>query len=529
MEKHDKIRTESGTPEANLSDLSPNLEARDLAELKDEILAGFAEVSSNWFWEMDENLRFSWFSKNIEKYMGVPREWNYGKTRAELGVPDSSQQEWEEHLETLREHKPFKDFVYRWASPQGHIWLSVSGKPVFGPEGRFTGYIGTGHDVTALMLMRREAERNAELIEQAVDGMSELFVLCDPEGRIVMFNQKFREVNAAVIDRVRLGMKFEDFVRLVISDGLAPEAIGREEEYFNERMHYHNNPGGSFITRRDRDRWLLVRDQRTRNGGTIIVSADISEQVEAESQLRDAVEQVQFANRAKTEFLANMSHELRTPLNAIIGFSDILSSELFGPMGNERYVEYSGNINKAGLHLLELIGDILDVSKIEAGKINLDEEEVEIASLLDDCRMIVQPRAFESFVRLEINVAETVTPILADPMRIKQILINILANAIKFSKSGGRVSISVTGGGDRPTRITVEDEGIGISERDLPMVVEPFFQVLDAALGKREGTGLGLTLAKAFAENHEGELLIDSELGVGTRVCLALPASRNLV
>lgn len=495
---------------------------------KDEFLAGFAEVSGSWFWEMDENLRFTWFSKNVETHTHFPREWHYGKTRDEIGAPDVPASIWEEHLETLRQHKPFKDFTYRRVGPDGEKWLTASGTPVLDAAGRFLGYRGTGGDVTALMLARREAERNAELVEQAVDGMSELFVLCDQDDRIVMYNQRFREVNAVVMDRVRPGMKFADFVRLIVAERVTPEAIGREDVYFQERMHYHENPGQSFVTRRDPNRWLLVRDQRTRNGGTIVVSSDITEQVEAESRLRDAIEQVQFANRAKTEFLANMSHELRTPLNSIIGFSDILLNEYFGPLGNERYTAYAANINKAGQHLLELIGGILDVSKIETGKIELDEEVFEVAPLVEECRMIVQPRAFENHIDLRVVVAGTVGPIQADSLRIKQVLINLLANAIKFSKSGGRIVVDISGGGDQPTRIAIQDEGIGIAEHDVSKVVEPFFQVVDPTSKKREGTGLGLTLAKAFAENHGGRLLIESELGVGTNVCIELPVSRNV-
>jgi signal transduction histidine kinase len=495
---------------------------------KDEFLADFAEASGYWFWEMDEDLRFIWFSKNVEAHTNFPREWHYGKTRDEIGAPDVPREVWDRHLETLRRHEPFTDFTYRRTGPDGEKWLTASGTPVFDKAGRFRGYRGTGGDVTALMLARQEAERNAELVEQAVDGMSELFILCDADDRIVMYNQQFREINAAVIDRVRPGMRFEDFVRLIIAEGLTLESVGREDEYFEERMRFHDNPGQSFITRRDQSRWLLVRDQRTRNGGTIVVSADITEQVEAEGRLRDAIAQVQFANRAKTEFLANMSHELRTPLNSIIGFSDVLLNELFGPLGSERYVQYSGNINTAGLHLLELIGDILDVSKIEAGKIELDEEAFDVASLAEDCRMIVQPRALEGQIALRVAIAGTVGPIRADPLRIKQVLINLLANAIKFSRKGGQIGIDVDGGGDRPTRLTVRDSGIGIAEHNVSRVVEPFFQVIDASHGKREGTGLGLTLAKAFAENHGGRLLIESELGVGTSVCLELPVSRNV-
>lgn len=503
-------------------------EPSDDQNQRDELLSGFAEASGHWFWEMDENLRFVWFSKNVEAHVGFPREWHYGKSREDIGAPDVPKEVWDAHLESMRRHEPFSDFVYRRAGPDGEKWLTASGVPVFDDAGRFRGYRGTGADVTALMRARQEAHHNAELVEQAVDGMNELFILCDADDRIVMFNQRFREINAAVIDRVKPSMKFEEFVRLIIAQGLTTESAGREEQYFRERMRYHENPGQSFVTKRDNDRWLLVRDQRTRNGGTIVVSADITEQIQAERRLREAMEEVQFANRTKTEFLANMSHELRTPLNSIIGFSEILTTQMFGPLGHDRYVQYAGNVNKAGLHLLDLIDDILDVSRIETGEIHLDEEEFDVISLINDCRTMVQPRALESNVVLHVETAETLGPIRADPLRIKQVLINLIANAIKFTDEAGTIGIHVDGGGEKPIRFTVRDDGIGISEHDIPKVVEPFFQVRDARLRKHEGTGLGLTLAKAFAERHGGALLIESALGVGTTVCLELPASRNV-
>ncbi len=259
-----------------------------------------------------------------------------------------------------------------------------------------------------------------------------------------------------------------------------------------------------------------------------MISAEITELVEAERRLREAMAEVQFANRAKTEFLANISHELRTPLNSIIGFSEILTNQMFGPLGNERYVGYAENINTAGSHLLDLIGDILDVSRIEAGEIHLDEEEFEIAPLVGECRAIVQPRAFGDGVVLNVNIAETVGPMRADPLRVKQVLINLMANAIKYSSPGGEIVVSVEGGGAEPTRFSVRDQGIGIAKADLPKVVEPFFQIRETTEKNATGTGLGLTLAKAFAERHGGRLLIESELGVGTCVSLELPASRNV-
>ncbi len=208
----------------------------DLNTFKDIWFSEFAEISGIWFFELDDQLRFTWISRNFEAYSKYPRDWFYGKTRKELGPPDLPDGVWEMHLETLRQHKPFKEFVFRRPGTNGDRWITNSAAPVFDADGRFRGYRGTGADVTSLMQARQEAERNAELIEQAVDGMDELFILCDPDDRIVMFNQRFREINASVIDRVRPGMRFEEFVRLIIAEGLTPESAGRVEDYFEEHM-----------------------------------------------------------------------------------------------------------------------------------------------------------------------------------------------------------------------------------------------------------------------------------------------------
>lgn len=496
--------------------------------LLDEFLGEFAEASGHWFWQMDEKLRFTWFSKNVEAFTNFPREWHYGKTRDEIGVPDVSPEIWIDHLKTIEGHRPFKNFLYQRAGPDGVKWLTSSGVPLFDEAGRFRGYRGTGADVTDVIRAKEEAHRNADLVVQAVDGMSELFLLCDAEDRIVLFNQRFREVNRAILEQFKPGLKFAEFVRMLLDNDMVPDVGDDREAWFNERMRRHLNPGEPFEVSRQGGRYLLVHDERAANGGTITISVDITERKKAESKLRDAIEQAELANRAKTEFLANMSHELRTPLNSIIGFSDVIRSEFFGPLGQERYVQYAENINTSGLHLLELIRDILDVSKIETGNVELDESIVAVAPLLEDCRKIVQSRALGDSITLTVATADSVDRVRVDSVRMKQILINLLANAIKFSRPGGRVAVEVTGGGGRPTRFSVRDEGIGIAGADIPRVVEPFVQLVHLHKGQNEGTGLGLTLAKSLIERHGGEIFIESALGRGTTVWFELPVERNL-
>lgn len=245
---------------------------------------------------------------------------------------------------------------------------------------------------------------------------------------------------------------------------------------------------------------------------------------EAEA-LREARDQATAASRSKSEFLANMSHELRTPLNAIIGFSEALERELFGPVGNPRYREYAEDIHDSGVHLLSLINDILDLSKIEAGHFKLHEDETEIDHIVAAATRIVRHRAQQANIAIDCNLPTPALVLVADERALKQVLINLVSNAVKFSPDGSLVSVSahVT---PKSLRIAVTDRGVGIAVEDIPRALTPFTQ-LDGSLSRtHEGTGLGLPLAKHLTELHGGTLSIESTVGAGTTVFVDLPVSR---
>jgi signal transduction histidine kinase len=234
------------------------------------------------------------------------------------------------------------------------------------------------------------------------------------------------------------------------------------------------------------------------------------------------------ASDAKSEFLAVMSHELRTPLNAVLGFSEVLKQEMFGPLGSDRYRSYVDDIHDSGKFLLNLINDILDLSKAESGKLTLAEEEVDPAEPLDRCLRMFREKAAKQGVRLALEVPDSTSRLRADPRLLNQLLINLISNAVKFTMKGGSVIISAADEGDAGYRIRIEDSGIGIAADDLPKVVEPFVQVESAFAREHEGTGLGLPLVKKIMELHGGELDIASEIGVGTTVTVCFPAARVL-
>ena len=302
------------------------------------------------------------------------------------------------------------------------------------------------------------------------------------------------------------------------------EAIGRSLEDKSEVE-------VKLSTREGREVWANISGAAIRYKGAsaiLLGIQDITERRQEAEVLRAARDHADAVNRSKTEFLANMSHELRTPLNAIIGFSETINRELFGPIGNEKYREYAQDIHHSGVHLLNVINDILDLSKIEAGHFDLYEEEVDLDDVFGSTAIILRPRAEQAGVTLKYNEEMSGEfEIYADARAIKQVLINLISNAVKFSDEGDVVHIGASVH-DEVFRIFVRDEGIGMAPEDIPKALAPFTQVDGSLSRSHEGTGLGLPLAMRLVELHGGELVIESARGEGTSVYIDLPLSRLL-
>jgi len=242
--------------------------------------------------------------------------------------------------------------------------------------------------------------------------------------------------------------------------------------------------------------------------------------------ITDALAESMRANKSKSEFLATMSHELRTPLNAIIGFSDIIRRELFGPVGNGKYSEYARDINESGSHLLAIINDILDLAKAESGKLELNEQEVDITDTLEACVRMCRGRSEVNKVELIFFGGQTEIRVVADERLLLQIVANLITNAIKFTPEGGAVRLYVSASFQKGILLKVTDTGIGIAPENIERVLRPFEQVESSYSRKHSGSGLGLPYAKRLTELHGGVLEIESELGKGTTVSVTFPPSR---
>ena len=353
------------------------------------------ESSSDWFWETDENMRFTLLSERFREITGIHEDCVIGKTREELALDDLAAEAWRLHHFDIAERLPVRGFTYDISAPDGkRLTISINGKPVFGRDGRFRGYRGTATDITD--------QRQAETI---------------------------------------------------------------------------------------RDRALVAAEQ---------------------------------ANEAKSEFLATMSHELRTPLNAIIGFSDILKHQYLGTVDTDTYREYGGYILSSAHHLLELVDDLLDLSTIEAGAMPLETVTLSVDKIVSECTRAVYTKALSKDIELRTDLAPDLPAVLADRRAVKQVMLNLLANAVKFTPEGGFITIAVIATGNQ-TRITVKDTGNGISAEQLATVTSPFMRAVPSTLKSDAGWGLGLSISKGLVELHGGELEIESEVGTGTAVSFTLP------
>lgn len=427
------------------------------------------------------------------------------------------------------------------------LWFRVRAEVVDRPETGSRHLIGIAADITE---HRRLVENTltADLrLRDAIETISEAFVLWDSENRLVMCNSKYQQLHDLADGAVRPGSPYADVMRRA-RQPLVRTPVQTEGEA--------EDGSRSFEAQIEDGRWLQINERRTKDGGFVSVGTDITQLkrheerlVESEKRLMGTVldlrssrrklemqaqqlvelaekyseEKVRAedANKTKSDFLANISHELRTPLNAIIGFSEIMTRDMMGTFGPEKYAEYAHDIHDSGMFLLNVINDILDMSKIEAGRMELAHEVVALDDILAEASRIIAHAADEK----HLTIASDVDPDLhfvGDRRAVKQVVLNLLSNAVKFTPAGGRVALTARRDGDT-IGVTIADSGIGISAEHLATIGRPFVQVENQFTKSHKGSGLGLAIARSLVELHGGTMTIRSTPDVGTTVAITLP------
>jgi two-component system cell cycle sensor histidine kinase PleC len=426
--------------------------------------------------------------------------------------------------------------------PQGRTrWIDARGQARGdrGDEG-FSSILGIALDTTEARRAKAQAQAAESRLRDGIESVSDAFVLFDRHGRLILCNQAFQDAfnfEDGVLRRGALKTDLNRIAALAIkSDQPAPggRAGAREVELHDGRwlqlVERFTSDGGSVVSAADITAIKLKEAERQRAAERLHLTITELEQREEElSQLARkyeiAMTRAEAANQAKSEFLANMSHELRTPLNAINGFSEIMAGELFGPLGDARYKGYAADILKSGQHLLSLINDILDMAKIEAGKLTLHYEQVSLKEVVEDATRLMRGKIEEAELTLAVDTPH-LPDVEADHRGLKQVLLNLISNAVKFTPKGGQIVVAVSQLDDDRQRVAVTDTGIGIAPEDLARLARPFEQVEGQHSKTTQGTGLGLALTKSLVELHGGRLAIESEPGRGTTVSFDLPIRR---
>ena len=411
----------------------------------------------------------------------------------------------------------------RYIHADGHdVWADVTAVPIRDDDGTIINFVSYIRDITkqkeAELREHKSQVRYRALIDSSIQGI----IVTNIDHEIIFANSAF--VSMFGYDSI------EEFMRYTLTTSIV--APHEQERLKNMGASWLAGDAKSYVFEFDgiRKDGRIIKLQSMTNkldwdGETAFQSAivDATEQKQIEQDLRLAKDQAEYASRAKTDFLANMSHELRTPLNSIIGFSELMSMDFIKPSHMEQYRSYASDINFSGRHLLQVINDILDVSKIEAGVMNVEHEPVNVEQCIESCIRMMKERAAVGKVSLNTNLSPLLPIAHADDIRVKQVLLNLISNAVKFTSPGGVVDISANDLGDGFIKVIVRDTGAGIPDELMDSMFKPFMQASNAHQLAHEGTGLGLAIVKSFTEMMGGKVGMESTLGEGTAVSVTLP------
>jgi two-component system, cell cycle sensor histidine kinase PleC len=503
-----------------------------------------------WDWDLARG-RIYW-SQSMYGLLGMePRDEMLGFSEVERLVHPDDADLYQLANAVLVDNQPYIDTAFRMRhTDQSWVWIRARAQVVENSYGE-PHLVGAAVDISEQQALKQQSRRNDLRLRDAIESLSEAFVLWNSDKRLVMCNSKYQQLHGLSADLARPGARYEEIMSAASTPTIATQLVSGHDTEEGAR---------TIEAQLDDGRWLQINERRTKDGGFVSVGTDIttiksheSRLIESERRLMATIEDLrnsrqilevqakqlvelaekyaaeknraEAANQTKSEFLANISHELRTPLNAIIGFSEIMNGAMFGPLGSEKYTEYSRDIHASGTYLLGVINDILDMSRIEAGRFSLDYETVMIDEIVEETFRIISYHADDRNIGIAKQV-DTNICIEADRRAVKQILLNLLSNAVKFSRDGDQIRLRARQIGAHAI-ISIEDRGIGISVNDLKKLGRPFEQVQNQFTKSHKGSGLGLAISRSLTEMHGGSMKIRSHEGSGTIVSLRLPVDHR--
>ncbi len=483
-------------------------------------LAQVVQHTSNAVSIADRAGRITWVNEGFPRVSGYSAAQAMGKTTAELLSSDQSDSA---ALQTIRNaiangEACRVEVLYR-RQDASLLWVDTEIQPQHDDQGRVTGFMEICSDISAHKQAQAEAQRNSQLLRAAIDAIDEAFVIYDPDDRLVLCNEKYRQMYSACAAVIVPGASFEHIIRTGAERGQYPAAWERVDEWVVERMAAHRSGSANLVQRLDDGRSLRILERRMPDGHTVGFRIDIT-------QLVQACEAAQAASQSKSQFLANMSHEIRTPMNAILGMLKLLNNTELTP----RQYDYVSKTEGAAKSLLGLLNDILDFSKIDAGKMELDPQPFVVEQLLRELSVILSANVGDKPVEVLFDIDSAVPAVLVgDALRLQQVLINLGGNAIKFTATGEvvvQVQVVQDTSQDTTLRIAVRDSGIGIAPENQAKIFDGFSQAEASTTRRFGGTGLGLSICKRLVGMVGGELGLESTLGQGTTFFFTITLAR---
>jgi two-component system cell cycle sensor histidine kinase PleC len=488
-------------------------------------------LSSEMFWETNADFEISAVSDCVIEGIGLHSSQLTGQTLFNVFTILENEPKNQKLIQAICRCAPFKGLHVHYHHSNGSLsHFRLSGLPYFHEQsGAFAGYRGTALDITTEIMALDNAKRLDQRLHSSLEAIPVAVSIFSQEGVLIHINRSFKDLfpETAQLFTDNEEITYQNIFPHMLESA---EIIMSEDEqfpFFEELMDICSTQAACvslpFEMEMSDHRWIKGQHIITESGDRIFIAQEFTDIKNRELMLSAARDMAEAGHKTKSHFLANMSHELRTPLNAIMGFAELMASEALGPINHPEYKGYAEDILSSAEHLLNLINDVLDMSKIEAGHMALSLGHFDVYDTCHNVVRMLNHQAQQKNITLIVLTNTLPTVISGDRNKVQQMLVNLVGNAIKFTPDGGSVTINFTENHSQELVVSVQDTGVGIKSENIPKVLLPFEQIDNSETGKHKGTGLGLPLTKSLIEMHDGRLKIDSVFGHGTTISLVFP------